>query len=73
MSPLTSKGFGRPGSYLRNKASGSTRARRPGGRRRMRYGGNNEHLNPSDDGTLRKPYGWLIGLIVLSLIITTLW
>ncbi|MCL2403047.1 MAG: rod shape-determining protein MreC, partial [Coriobacteriia bacterium] len=40
---------------------------------RMRYGGNNEHLNPSDDGTLRKPYGWLIGLIVLSLIITTLW
>ncbi|MCL2870234.1 MAG: rod shape-determining protein MreC [Coriobacteriia bacterium] len=75
MSPLTSKGFGRPGSYLRNKTSGSTRARRPSARRRMRYGygGNNDHLNPSDDGAPRKPYGWLIGLIILSLIITTLW
>ena len=69
MSPRTSKGFGSPGSYLRGKTSGSTRVRK-----RSRYGyGTNRHLNPRDDGIPRKPYGWLITLIILSLVITTLW
>ena len=68
MSPRTSKGFGSPGSYLRNKASGSTRMRR-----RSRYGYGGGASKRQDDGVPRKPYGWLITLIILSLIITTLW
>ena len=67
MSPRTSRGFGSPGSYLRNKASGSTRMRR---RSRYGYDGGSRR---QDDGVPRKPYGWLITLIILSLVITTLW
>jgi rod shape-determining protein MreC len=40
---------------------------------RYGYGGNNDHLNSSDDGAPRKPYAWLAGLLILSLVITTLW
>ena len=68
MSPRTSKGFGSPGSYLRNKASGSTRMRR-----RSRYGYGGGVGRRQDDGVPRKPYAWLITLIILSLVITTLW
>jgi len=40
----------------------------------MRYNiGGERHVNPSDDGVVRKPYGWLVGLIILSLVITTFW
>ena len=77
MSPLTSRGFGRPGSYLRSKSSSSTTARRSSSYRRSRmrrgFSGDNEHLNPRDDGAPRKPYLWLIVLLILSLVITTFW
>jgi len=59
---------------LRNKASGSTGSGGRGRRGRRRYNiGGERHVNPADDGVVRKPYGWLVGLIVLSLVITTFW
>jgi len=36
-------------------------------------GGSASHLNPRDDGTPRVPYGWLIFLTILSIVIITLW
>lgn len=72
MSPLTSKGFGRPGSYLSDEASPTRRSKRAG-RHNLPGRANRDHINPSDDTTTRQPWLWLILMIILSLIVTTLW